>query len=101
MRGGRGAAPRAPLGWPVPHVQPAPLVHDPQELPDVLDIRVGEGVVVLAPVHPLAEPDRTGDEVGGRLLHDLAPLSIEGLEAVFLALPLRFDSQLLLDANLA
>src|SRR5258708_18519004 len=100
MRGDRGAAPRAPLGWPVPHVQRAPLVHDTQELPDVLEMRVGEGVVVLAPVHPLAEPDRAGDEVGGRLLHDLAALSGEGLEAVFLDLPLRVEAELLLDANL-
>ena len=54
----RGAAARAPLGRAVAHDEPAAIVDDPQEAPDVLDVRVGEREVVLAPVHPLAEPDR-------------------------------------------
>ena len=53
--GERRAAARAPLGRAVAHVEPAALVDDLQELPDVLDVRVAEGEVVVAPVHPLAE----------------------------------------------
>ena len=57
--GERGAAARAPLGRAVADVEPAALVDDLQEPPDVLDVRVGEGEVVVAPVHPLAEADRS------------------------------------------
>ena len=58
VRRDRGAAARTPFRGPVALRQPALLVHDRQEAPDVLDVRVGERVVVVAPVHPLAEPDR-------------------------------------------
>ena len=54
----RRAAARAPLRRAMTEVEPAALVDELQEPPDVLDVRVAEREVVLPPVHPLAEPDR-------------------------------------------
>ena len=53
--GDRGPAARAPHGRAVALVEPLPFVDGLQEAPDVLDVRVGEGVVVRVPVHPHAE----------------------------------------------
>ena len=53
----RGAAARAPLGRAMSEVQPPALVDDPEESPDVLDVRVAEREVVVPPVHPLPQPD--------------------------------------------
>ena len=59
----RRPAARAPLGRAVAQVEPPALVHELQEAPDVLDVRVGEREVVVAPVHPLAEPLRAAREL--------------------------------------
>src|SRR4051794_19387571 len=68
----RRPAAGAPLGGSVPHIEPAALVDDLQELPDVLDVRVAEGEVVVAPVHPLAEALTTARQVVGGADDDLA-----------------------------
>ena len=52
----RGPAARAPDVRAVAHVEPAALVDGLEEPPDVLDVRVPEGVVVVVPVHPHPEP---------------------------------------------
>ena len=54
----RRAAARAPLRRAVTEVEPAALVHELEEPPDVLDVRVAEREVVTSPVHPLTEADR-------------------------------------------
>ena len=71
-----------------------------QERPDVLDVRVAEGVVVVVPVHPLPEPDEL-------LRHDLAEVrdavaaaARELGEPVLLDLALRPEPELLLDLDL-
>ncbi len=96
----RGAAARAPLGRAVAHVEPAVLVHALQHPPDVLDVRVAEREVVVAPVHPLAEADRPSREVGRRLDDDVAAAARELGEPVLLDLALRVQAQLTLDADL-
>ena len=96
----RRAAARAPLGRAVAEVEPAPLVHDLQEPPDVLDVRVGEREVVVAPVHPLAEADRAARQLAGRPDDDLAARARELLEPVLLDLALRVEAELPLDADL-
>src|SRR5487761_705150 len=90
----------APLGRAVAHVQPPALVNRLEEAPDVLDVRVAERVVVVVPVHPLAEPAEL-------LGHDLAvvgdaldALARELREPVLLDLPLRAEAELLLDLDL-
>src|SRR5438046_1916691 len=75
--GKRRAAPRAPLRRAVADIQPAALVDDLQEAPDVLDVRIAERVVVVAPVHPLAEALRAPRQLGGRLDDDLAAPAAE------------------------
>src|SRR6185369_1175177 len=51
----RRTAARAPLRRAVALVEPAAPVRLGQEAPDVLNVRVREGQVVVAPVHPLPE----------------------------------------------
>ena len=70
--GDRRAAARAPLGRTMALEEPAFPVDDREELPDVLDVRVREREVVVAPVHPLAESDRPLGQVGRRLDDDVA-----------------------------
>ena len=81
-------------------VQPAAAVHLRQEAPDVLDVRVGERVVVAVPVHPHAEALR----VLGDLLRErgdaLATAGGELREAVLLDLALRVQAERLLDLDL-
>jgi hypothetical protein len=84
----------------VAQVQPAALVHDLQELPDVLDVGVGERVVVGAPVHPLAKPDRAGGQLGRRPPHDLAALGGERLKSVLLDLALGVQTEFALNPDL-
>src|SRR4029079_3562286 len=91
---------RAPLGRAVADVQPPALVHDPEEAPDVLDVRVAEREVVVAPVHPLAEPLRVLRQPLGRTDDDVAALAGELLEPVRLDLPLRVQAELALDSDL-
>ena len=96
----RGAAARAPLRRAVPLVQPAAAVHLLEEAPDVLDVRVGERVVVVVPVHPLAEPLRLlGLHLGEARDALLAALRELG-EPVLLDLALRVQAELLLDLDL-
>src|SRR5919198_556649 len=81
-------------------IEPAPRLALLEETPDVLDVRVGVGVVAVLPVHPHPEP-------AGLLRHQLAvprdallaPLGKLG-EPVLLDLALRPDAQLLLDLDL-
>src|SRR6266536_3860514 len=100
MLGERRAAARAPLGRAVAEVDPAALVHVREELPDVLDVGVAEGVVVVAPVHPLAETDAAPFQVLGRPDDDLAALAGELLQPVRLDLALGVEPELPLDADL-
>src|SRR5207237_903971 len=53
--GERGPAAWAPLRRAVALVEPLAAMALLQEAPDVLDVRVREGEVVVAPIHPLAE----------------------------------------------
>ncbi len=73
---------------------------DLQELPDVLDVRVGEREVVAPPVHPLAEPDRPFGERLRRLDDHLPAAAGELRQPELLDLPLRVETQLALDADL-
>src|SRR5581483_6242760 len=97
--GERGSAAGAPLRRAVAHVEPPAAVDDLQELPDVLDVRVAEGEVVPAPVHPLAEADRTAGQRLRRLDDDVAAAAGEILEPELLDLPLRVEPQRALDAH--
>ena len=81
-------------------VQPAALVHDLEEAPDVLDVGVAEREVVVLPVHPLAEPLGRARQLARGPRDDLAALLREALEAVVLDLRLRVESERLLDADL-
>ena len=100
VRGDRGSAARAPLGRAVSQVEPALLVHPLEEAPDVLDVRVGERVVVVAPVHPLPQADAPARDLVGRPHDLLAAAAGELGEAVLLDLVLRVQAQLALDADL-
>ena len=96
----RRAAARAPLRRAVAEKQPAALVDDLQEAPDVLDVRVREREVVVAPVHPLAEALGRARELARRPLDDLAALGRELLQAVLLDLVLGVQPERLLDPDL-
>src|SRR5262249_15648917 len=96
----RRAAARAPGGRAVTQVEPAPLVAELQEPPDVLDVRVGEREVVVAPVHPLPEALAAAGELLRRLDDDLAAAGGELLEAVRLDLALRVEPELPLHPDL-
>jgi hypothetical protein len=98
--GERGATAGTPLGRPVPDVEPAAVVDDLQEPPDVLDVRIAEGEVVVAPVHPLAESLRAADQVGGGADDDVAAAPRELLEPELLDLALGVEPELALDADL-
>ena len=93
-------APRAPRHRPVRSVQPPLVVALSQEMPDVLDVGVIEGVVVRAPLHPLAELDGLL-ELQRRVLLDPRPaLADEVLQAELLDIALRLEAQFLLDLDL-
>jgi hypothetical protein len=91
---------RAPLGGAMPHEDAAALVHQLQEAPDVLDVRVTEREVVGTPVHPLAEADRALRELVGGPDHLLAATPRELREPELLDLTLRVEPELALDADL-
>src|SRR5438067_5676010 len=81
-------------------VEPAALMDGLEEAPDVFDVRVAERVVVVLPVHPLAE-------AAALLGHDLAvvgdafaALFCELREPVLLDLALVVQVQRLLDLDL-
>src|SRR5262249_38364973 len=96
----RRAAPRTPLGRSVPEEEPVPLVHGLQHPPDVLDVRVAEGEVVLAPIHPLTKALRSRPELLGVADDCFLALVRELLEPVLLDLALRVETELALDADL-
>ena len=80
-------------------VEPAAFVRELQESPDVGDVGVGEGVVVVAPVHPLAETLRPADEFLRRP-GDLLPAFTRELgEPVLLDLVLGVEAEFPLDAH--
>ena len=81
-------------------VEPVSLVDDLEEAPDVLDVGVAEGEVVLAPVHPLPQADGAAREFLGRLDDDLPAAARELFEPVLLDLALRVQPKLPLDADL-
>jgi hypothetical protein len=84
----------------VPEVELAVVVHLAKEPPDVLNVRVRKRVVVVAPVHPLAEALRAARDLARRP-DDLLPALVRELrEAVLLDLPLRVEAELALDADL-
>ena len=96
----RGAAARAPLGRAMTEVEPAALVDELQEPPDVLDVRVAEREVVVPPVHPLTEPDRALGQRARGLDDHLAAAPSELGEPVLLDLALRVEPERALDADL-
>src|SRR5207248_6176519 len=98
--GERGAAAGAPLGRAVALVEPAAPVRLGEEAPDVLDVRVREGEVVVAPVHPLAEALRLLGHHSDELRHALLAALGERGEPVFLDLALRVQPELLLYLDL-
>ncbi len=98
--GDRGAAARAPLGRAMAHDEPPAVVDDPQEAPDVLDVRVGEREVVVAPVHPLPEPDRALRQLLRRADDDVTAPASELCEPVLLDLALGVEPERALDADL-
>ena len=73
---------------------------DPEEAPDVLDVRVGEREVVVPPVHPLAEPDRPFGQLLRGPDDDVTALAGELGEPVLLDLALRVEPELPLDTDL-
>jgi hypothetical protein len=84
----------------VAEVEPASLVHELQEPPDVLDVRVTEREVVVSPVHPLTEPGRSLGE-GARRPDDHVPATASELcEPELLDLALRVEPELPLDPDL-
>ena len=96
----RGSAARAPFGRAVTLVQRAPVVQRLQEPPDVLDVRVAEGVVVVAPVHPLAQPDRLLRDHARGLGDELPAAGRECVQPVLLDLPLGVEPEISLDLDL-
>ena len=96
----RRAAARAPLGRAVAEVEPAALVDELEEPPDVLDVRIAEREVVTSPVHPLTEADRpVGQRSRGPRDH-ISTSPRELGEPVLLDLALRVEAELALDPDL-
>jgi hypothetical protein len=84
----------------VAQVEPATLVNELEETPDVLDVRVGERVVVVPPIHPLAEPDGTfGESLRGAYDYVAAATSELG-KSELLDLALRVEPEIAFDAYL-
>src|SRR6266508_1101271 len=96
----RGPAAGTPWCRAVPLVEPASIVDGLQEPPDVLDVRVREGVVVVVPVHPHSEAlGLFGDHLAV-LGHPLLAAFCELGYAVLLDLALRVEAQRFLDLDL-
>jgi hypothetical protein len=98
--GERGAAARAPLGRAVALVEPLARMALLQEAPDVLDVRVREGQVVVAPVHPHSEALRLLGHHADEARHALLAALRELGDPVLLDLALRVEAELLLDLDL-
>ena len=96
----RGPATRTPLGRAVAEIEPPSLVHELQEAPDVLDVRVAEREVVGSPVHPLTEADRALGQRLGRLHDHLPAAPREFRQPVLLDLALGVEPERALDPDL-
>ena len=96
----RGPAPGAPLCRAMPLVEPPALVDGLQEPPDVLDVRVREGVVVVVPVHPAAEAPVLVRDHLCELGDPLTAARGELRDPVLLDLALRVQAERLLDLDL-
>ena len=96
----RGPAARAPLRGAVALVQPAAAVDLLQEAPDVLDVRVAEGVVGVGPVHPHPEALRLIRHDPGEVGDALATARGELGEPVLLDVALGVQPERLLDLDL-
>ncbi len=96
----RRSTPGAPLRRAMALVEPASLVDGLEETPDVLDVRVAECVVVVVPVHPLAEAAALLGHHLAVMGDALAALARELGEAVLLDLALRPEAERLLDLDL-
>ena len=99
LRDGRATA-WAPLRRAMALVEAALLVHELEEAPDVLDVRVREREVVVSPVHPLPEPLAAAGQLRRRPDHLLPATARELGQAVLLDLRLRVEPELALDAHL-
>src|SRR5206468_3485233 len=77
-------------------VEPAAPLALPQKAPDVLDVRVREGVVVVVPVHPHPEPPGLVRDHLGVLRHALLAALRELGEPVLLDLALRVQAEVAL-----
>src|SRR5581483_412952 len=81
-------------------VEPAVIVAAAQEAPDRLDVLVGQRVIAIVPVHPLAEADGLLRDEVGVAIDALAAAVGEVGQAVGLDLALGVEAQLLLDLDL-
>src|SRR5262249_61453695 len=92
LRDGRATA-WAPHRRAMTLVEPASPVDLGEEAPDVLDVRVGEGVVVGVPVHPHAEPPGLLRDLFGEAGDALLAARGELGEPVLLDLTLRVQAE--------
>ncbi len=97
MLGQGGAAPGAPGHHALTLVKPAVLMTLLEEVPDVLDVRVGHREVRVLPVHPLAKLLGLFRLDAGELLHALPAFLRELVEPVFDDLALGVQSEVPLD----
>ena len=95
----RRAAAQAPDHRAVALIQPATLVAELEEAPDVADVGVGHRVVRALPVHPHAEPARLRSLDAGVLRHAVAAGAREAIEPVGLDLVLRVEPERPLDLD--
>src|SRR5205085_3634172 len=96
----RGPAPRAPRHRAVALVQPAALLAELEDVPDVRDVVVGVGEVRVVPIHPLTEPDGLLRDRFGRAVHARTARVGEAVDAVRLDVALAVEIQLALDLDL-
>src|SRR5687767_6212034 len=74
-------------------------MHFSEEAPDVLDVRIGERVVVAIPVHPQAEALRALGDLLGVPGNALSAAGCERGQSVLLDLALRVESERLFDLD--
>src|SRR5581483_7436555 len=100
MLGERGAAAGAPWHRAMPAYQPALLVAELQDAPDVRDVVVAVRVIGVVPVHPLAEADRLLRDRRGAPVDAGAARTREPVDPVRLDVALAVQVQLPLDLHL-
>ena len=96
----RRPASRAPRHRTMALVQPALLLAQLQDVPDVRDVQVVVGEVRVLPVHPLAHPDGVLRDRRGGPIHARAAGVGELRDAVRLDIALAVEVQLALDLHL-